>query len=289
MSMGVGQADMGMKEAVTTIYRTVQDRDLTFLAAGFAYYAFVSLIPMILLALVIGSLLGGEQVAERLILLAGDFMPEAGEDLVTEALTTESGRAEATVVALVVAAWGALKVFRGLSLAFDRVYGTVAEDSFVDQIMDGIAVIFAGAGALALMIVMGTILGLVAGTIPFVGLLSWVVLLFGLVLVFLPVYYFLPPIDVTVREILPGAVFTAIGWTVLQAGFQLYAANAGQYEAYGAVGAILLFVTWLYFAGIIILLGAVLNVVFSRPQIAVGALDEGEGSAQSYGESYPDS
>jgi len=47
-------------------------------------------------------------------------------------------------------------------------------------------------------------------------------------------------------------VFAAVGWTVLQIGFQLYASNAGQYEAYGAVGAVLLFVTWLYFAGIII-------------------------------------
>ncbi|MFP8952484.1 YihY/virulence factor BrkB family protein [Natrialbaceae archaeon A-arb3/5] len=259
---------MTVLETLASVFQTARDRDVTFLAAGFAYYAFVSLIPMVLLALVVGSLLGGEAVAQRLILVAGDFLPDAGEDLVVEVLTTEAGRAEATVVALAVAAWGALKVFRGLSLAFDMVYDEVAEDSLLDELRDGLVVIVAGAGALALMIGIGAVLGLVAGTIPYAGLLSWLALLFGLVLVFVPIYYVLPPISVALTEILPGAVFAAVGWTVLQVGFQIYAANAGQYEAYGAIGAILLFVTWLYFAGIIILMGAVVNVVGSQPALA---------------------
>jgi membrane protein len=259
---------MDVPETATAIYRTASDRDLTFLAAGFAYYAFVSLIPLVLLALVVGSLVGGEAAAQRLITVAGDFLPAAGEQLVTDALTTESGRAEATVVALVVAAWGGLKVFRGLSLAFDMVYDEVAEDTLVDQIRDGLTVIVAGAGALALMLGIGAALRIVADTVPFADLLGWLTLLLGLVLVFVPIYYVLPPVPVAPTEILPGAVFAAVGWTVLQFGFQLYAANAGQYAAYGAVGAVLLFVTWLYFAGIIILVGAVLNVVRSRPAIA---------------------
>ncbi|MDF9744262.1 YihY/virulence factor BrkB family protein [Natrinema salsiterrestre] len=259
---------MEIQDTLTEIYRTASDRDLTFLAAGFAYYAFVSLIPLVLLALVVGSLLGGEQAAQRLITVAGDFLPSSGEQLVTEALTTESGRAEATAVALLVAAWGGLKVFRGLSLAFDNVYDEVAEDSLVDQIRDGLTVIVAGAVALVLMIGIGAALRLVPDSVPFAGALGWLALLLGLVLVFLPIYYVLPPVSVAFREVLPGAVFAAVGWSVLQLGFQLYASNAAQYEAYGAVGAVLLFVTWLYFAGIIILVGAVLNVVRARPALA---------------------
>ncbi|MCU4971648.1 YihY/virulence factor BrkB family protein [Halobacteria archaeon AArc-m2/3/4] len=259
---------MDTRETLTSIYRTTQDRDVTFLAAGFAYYAFVSLIPLVLLALVVGSLLGGEELAQRLVEYAGDLLPDAGDELVTDALTTEAGRAEATVVALVVAVWGGLKVFRGLSQAFDAVYDTDEEDSMLEQIKQGITVIFGIALALTLMVAMGVVLGIVSSEIPFAGLLSWVILILGLFLAFVPIYYMLPPIPVEVREILPGAAFAAIGWTVLQAGFQFYAANAAQYEAYGAVGAVLLFVTWLYFAGILILLGAVVNVVLSRPTLA---------------------
>ncbi|ELY57617.1 YihY/virulence factor BrkB family protein [Natronolimnohabitans innermongolicus] len=259
---------MDARETLVSVYRTASDRDISFLAAAFAYYAFVSLIPLVLLALVVGSLLGGEDVAERLVLVAGDFLPEAGEDLVAEALTTESGRTQATAVALAVSAWGALKVFRGLSLAFDKVYDEVAETTLVGELRNGVVVIVAGVVAIVLMVVVGTILGLAADVVPFAGLLSWITLLIGLVLVFLPIYYVLPPIPVTVAEILPGAAFAAVGWTVLQIGFQIYAANAGQYEAYGAVGAVILFVTWLYFAGMLICFGAVLNVVLSAESLA---------------------
>ncbi|QSW99118.1 YihY/virulence factor BrkB family protein [Haloterrigena alkaliphila] len=259
---------MDVSETLTSVYRTASDRDLSFLAAAFAYYAFVSLIPLVLLALVVGSLLGGEAAAERLIVVAGDFLPAAGEELVTDALTTESGRAQATVVALVVAAWGALKVFRGLSLAFDKVYDEVAEDTLVDQLRDGVVVIIAGAGALVLMIAIGAVLGIAADVVPFAGALGWVTLLLGLVLVFLPIYYVLPPVPVPLEDVLPGAAFAAVGWTILQIGFQIYAANAGSYQAYGAVGVVLLFVTWLYFAGMLILFGAVLNVVLADRALA---------------------
>lgn len=265
----VAMRAVALKETLVLVMQTAKERDLTFLAAGFAFYAFVSVIPLVLLALVIGSLLNGEGTAQQLVLIAGDALPPAGEELVVEALTTEAGRVEATVVALVVAAWGALKVFRGLSLAFDAIYGAESTSSILVQIRDGFVVIVCGAGAIALMIVVGTILRVAADAIPLAGMAGWLTLLVGLMAVFLPVYYVLPPTDVSVLEALPGTVATALGWGVLQVGFQLYVENAARYEAYGVLGGVLLFVTWLYFAGILILLGAVVNVVVSRPERAV--------------------
>ena len=265
--MDVRDVAADAREALVASYRLASDRELTLLAAGFAYYAFVSLIPLVLLALVVGSILGGEELAQQLVESAGDLLPEAGDEIVTAALTTEAGRAEASIVALAVATWGGLKVVRGLSKAFDEVYGEAGEDSLLEEVRDGIVIVLTIAVALGLMIVMGVILGLLAGELPFVGVVSWAVLIVGLFAAFLPVYYVLPPIRVRLTEIVPGAAFAAVGWTILQVGFQLYAANAAQYEAYGAIGAVLLFVTWLYFAGILVLTGAVLNVVLSRPEI----------------------
>ncbi|MFC4247022.1 YihY/virulence factor BrkB family protein [Natribaculum luteum] len=276
---------MELRQALTSIYRTASDRDVTFLAAGFAYYAFVSLIPLVLLAFVLGSLLGGEALAERLITAAGDLLPAAGDELVTDALTTEAGRAEASLVALLVATWGALKVFRGLSKAFDEVYGTAGEVSFLEEVRDGIVVIVAIGGALVLMIVIGVVLGIVAREIPFVGTLSWLALVLGLFFAFLPIYYVLPPVSVRFVEIVPGAAVAAIGWTILQVGFQVYAANAARYAAYGAVGVVLLFVTWLYFAGILILVGAVVNVVVSRPDVAAPESPRSDRTEKRYNDS----
>ena len=50
---------MGTSDIVRTIRSfvdTARDRDITFLAAGFSYYAFVSLIPMPILAVALSSL-----------------------------------------------------------------------------------------------------------------------------------------------------------------------------------------------------------------------------------------
>src|SRR6056297_2668861 len=260
------------------VYRVATEREVTLLAAAFAYYAFVSIIPMVLLALVVSSFVGGEEIAADIVAAAGDAMPEAGAELLTEALTAESGRAQATVVALLVAAWGALKVFRGLSVSFDRIYGTDVEKSFVGHLVDGLVTLVAVVGGLAVMVGIGLFLGLAAEYVPFGYVLGWVGLLVSLAVVFLPIYYVMPPVAVSIGDVVPGAIFAAVGWTILQVGFQFYAARAGQYEAYGAVGGILLLVTWLYLAGLVILFGAVVNVVWSETVVVTenGAVERVE-------------
>ena len=258
---------MDGRETLTAIYRTTSEREITFLAASVAYYAFVSLVPLVVLALAVGSLIGGATLAERLIDAAGDLLPAAGEELLTAALTAESGRTEASIVAVVVATWGGIKVFRGLSKAFDRVYGADEKTALVTELLEGVVVTLGVVGAFGLMIGVGVLLRALPGTVPFAGPVGWLLLVGGLVAAFLPIYYVLPPTAVTVREALPGTTVAAVGWTVLQAGFQLYASIAAGQEAYGALGAVLLFVTWLYFAGVLMLLGAVVNVVVAGEDI----------------------
>jgi len=84
-----------------------------------------------------------------------------------------------------------------------------------------------------------------------------------LAVVFLPMYYLLPEPDIGLREALPGAAIAAVGWTLLQAGFQVYAASAGQFQVYGVIGGILLLVTWLYLAAVVVVVGGVVNVVLA--------------------------
>jgi hypothetical protein len=122
-----------------------------------------------------------------------------------------------------------------------------------------IVVVGIGIGV-GVMIVAGTILAaLPLG--PASQVVSILALPAVLTVAFLPMYYYFPNQPMSLREAAPGAVFAGVGWTLLQAGFQIYAAGAGQYEAYGVIGGILLLVTWLYFAAIILILGAIVNAV----------------------------
>jgi membrane protein len=72
-------------------------------------------------------------------------------------------------------------------------------------------------------------------------------------------YYLFPDVDHEPRDVLPGTVLAAVGWTLLQVGFQVYASLGG--EDGNLIASILLFVTWLYFTGVVLLLGATYNAV----------------------------
>ena len=245
----------------------VQDKDITFIAASLAYYAFVSLIPLLLLLLVAVSVIGGQEMASQISQAAGNALSPSGQGLVTQAISNQNGAAGATVVSLIALLWSALKVFRGLDTAFSRAYGRDS-GGIVDQLKHGLVTLVAVVLGIVITVGLGAVVTLwpvnitVAG-VSAVAVVGTVATLFGLTLTLLPLYYFLPGSGVTVREALPGAAFTAVGWTVLQVAFRIYAANAGSYEAYGVLGAVLLLVTLLYFAGMILLFGVVLNAVLA--------------------------
>lgn len=244
------------------VVSVARQEEITFLAAAVAYYAFLSLIPATVLALVVATTFGGEELATAVLGSTGEFFTDSGQDVLVTALTASEGRGGATVVGVVFLLWGTLKVFRALDTAFGDVYGTRQDDTLVDQLIDSLVVIVGIGLTMTLMFVMAGVLaalnlGLV---VEILGVLVLPLLLTG---AFLPIFYRFPDTKVSVREVLPGAVVAAIGWTAMQAVFQVYA-NTASSSAYGVVGGVILLVTWLYIAGAVIILGAVVNVVLAE-------------------------
>jgi len=230
------------------------------LAASIAYYAFVSLLPLLVLTTVVATALGGAPLREAVLGLAGRYLLPVGRGLVGEALANTTGRGGVTVVGLVLLLWSSLKLFRGIDTAFARIYGT-ASRGVLGSVRAGVTVLVAvGVGSLGGV----ALVGLVALLRTPVALLAPLVLFAVLLVVLFPVYYLTPAPEVSLRETLPGTLLCAGGWTVFGTAFALYAAVAmtsGQFALYGALGAILLLVTWFYLAGLVLLVGATLNAV----------------------------
>ncbi|GCF13673.1 hypothetical protein Harman_16080 [Haloarcula mannanilytica] len=245
------------------VVRTVQEEEVSFLAAGIAYYMFVSLLPLLLLTLVVGTLVGGEAFADSIVAAAGDVLSPTASTLLEDALTSGAGRGGATVLGVGVTLWSALKVFRGLDTAFSRVYGTAGPDSIVGELIDGLAALGGIGIALVGLGVIGA-LGTVFGLQVALGGLALVPVL---TVAFLPLYYLFPDQEMTIRSAVPGAVFAGIGWTLLGTGFNVYASQADSYQVYGVIGAVLLLVTWFYFAGQVLLVGAAVNAALSDRQL----------------------
>lgn len=238
------------------------DRQVTFLAAAIAYYAFVSLVPALLLLVVVATAVFGETIAAELVASTGEFLTPAGEEAVVVAVSSASGRTGASLLGLGVLLWSTLKVFRGLDTAFVSLYGGDGTPGFLRQVVDAASVVVAVGVGIGVMVVVGAFVA-AADAVPLVEAASVLALPAFLAAVFLPMYYLLPQPTLTVHEALPGAAFAAVCWTLLQAGFQVYAASAAQYQVYGVIGGILLLVTWLYLAAVVVVLGGVVNVVLA--------------------------
>jgi YihY family inner membrane protein len=267
----------GVVGVVQAVVASVQSDRITFITASLAYYAFISLVPLLLLGIVAASVLGGPELAGTLGTAAANVAgPEVGT-VVESALSNAAGRGSATLVGTVVLLWSGLKLFRGLDVAFSTVYGTADDETLLDQLRDGFVTLVGVGVGIAVTVGLGVTIAqfdrVVAG-VDVINLVGTVASLVGLTLVFFPLYYVLPDRGtVGIREALPGAAFAAVGWTLLQTGFRVYAGVAGSYEAYGVLGAVLLLVTFLYFGGLVLLVGVVLNAVLAERVDSTDNLD----------------
>lgn len=238
------------------------ENHLTFMAGSLAFYAFLSLIPLFILSFVTASVVGGEAFAREVTGLLESTLTESARELLADVLTDSSGQTGVSALSLVTLLWSALKLFRGLDIAFDAVYGIREAKSLLKQLRDAIIVLAAVGLAIGAVVLTGGALALVPH-LPYVRQLSPVFLIVGLSLTFLPLYYFVPDIDLSVLEVLPGTVLAALGWTLTEFGFQFYVTYASRYAAYGVVGGVLLVLIWLYYSCLVLLFGAVVNVVLA--------------------------
>lgn len=238
----------------------VRERNLSFVAGAIAYAAFVSLVPVLVLVFALTSALRGPATADAVVSTFQGFLSPNAAALLRGALSDRTGAFGTSILGVVLLAWSALKVFRGLNVAFGVVYGT-REASFVESIRDGAIVLASIAVAAVALVGVGGALALLVNQ-RVLDVLGPLFLLVGLTAAFLPVYYVLPDVPMTPRDALPGAAFAAVGWLALGVVFQVYVSLAGASQAaYGVLGSVMVLLTWLYLAALLLLVGAVVNAV----------------------------
>lgn len=248
-------------QTARVVVNEARKKEIPFLAASVAFYAFFSFVPLLILGLAVASAVGGAPLEERLLEFVGVYLSEEGETVVGEALTDTSGRSAASAAGFVALSWGSLKVFRAVDIAFDRVYGADGRVSLVQRMVDASVVLASVGIGVGIMVVFGAT---VAGFEGAYGVVGWLALVGGLAAVFAPLYYVMPPDRVAPRETLPGLTVAVAGWLLLQGLFGLYTSSAVRYQAYGFLGAVLLFLLWLYLGAMAILLGGVVNAVTAQ-------------------------
>lgn len=252
----------GIARAIVHETRTEK---LTFVAGSIAYHAFVSLLPLFLLLLIVVSALGDQSLYESVLTLAGAVLTEGARDEFVAELNDAARSTRVSLFGGLVLLWGTLRIFRGLDTAFSSIYESEANNSFFDQLTDGLLVLVTFGLAVFVGSTVGdAVSGVAAGSGPFEWFLARSFTVFGLAVAFYPMYYVFPDVDVGLLETLPGTLVAAVGLAAFESLFRIYLSVSGAAPNSSAITGILVFLTWLYFSGLVILLGAAVNAVLSN-------------------------
>jgi membrane protein len=93
-------------------------------------------------------------------------------------------------------------------------------------------------------------------------LLRWALALGIVATAFAFIYRYGPSLWNPGTPMMPGAIIAAISWAIVSNLFRAYVANFGNYNiAYGAVGAVIVLMLWLWMSAAVLLIGDQLNVI----------------------------
>jgi membrane protein len=254
---------------VLAVRRKYSEERAGYLAATIAYYAFLSIFPlMLVLVTLLGYALQGDPDRQRQVLdsALADF-PVLGPQLQTNVHAIQ-GNGLALAVGIGVALWAGTGVCLALEYAFDRIWGVPPKrrSNFVWARLRALAWI----GVLGVVTLAGAVIGgLSASTVSYGAVARVAALGVSLALsvtVFTTAFRVLTSASPTVREVLPGALVAAFAWEVLLtvAGYYVAHQLRNASSTYGAFAFVIVLLGWLYLAATIAVLAAQLNVVLAR-------------------------
>ena len=251
------------------------------LSALVAYYAFFSLFPLLLVfTTILGYVLAGDHSAYESVKnsVLGKF-PVIGDSLSTNRL---SGNAAGLVIGLALALWAGLGVTRAAANALDQVWGVPRTErpGFVGSRVRGLILLVALG---AMFVVASAASGLVTGGLggPALQVAGYIISLALNFALFLVAFQILSCQMHRWSEIVPGALLSAIFWTILQtigAVFINHTRNSS--PANGAFALVIGVLAWLHLGSLLTTYSIELNSVLAKRAWPRSLFSEAEESSQ---------
>jgi YihY family inner membrane protein len=235
------------------------------LAVLITYYTFFSIFPLLLaLSSVLGFVLhGNPKWQQKIETSAVHNLPLVSGPL------PRHGSVVIIVLGTALALYSGLGVAKAAQHAWDVVYCVPKPEQpgFVPKTLRALRlVVVGGLGLIATSVVStsvasGSAIGLHVG--PALSVLSIVVTLILNVLLFTVIFRWLTSRKVSFRDVLPGAVLSAVALAILQAIASAFIAHKlkGAKATYGSFGAVIVLLSWFYLQSQVLLLAAQVNVV----------------------------
>ena len=254
-------------------------------AAALAYYTLFALGPLLLLAISIAALVVGADAARSAVSAQmSSFLGTSGGEAI-DTLLTGADRDRAGVIGTIVGAilliFTAGAVFAQLKEALNRVWEVEAKkpEGLKAKVVKAVRKNFlsfvgvAGTGFLLLVsLLMSTVLAALgrhlAGAWPTLAILwqvvNFVFTLAIVTIVFAAMFKFLPDARIAWRDVFVGAAITALLFVLGQFGLGYYLGAGPTGDKFGAAGAVVLVLVWVYYSSMIVFLGAEITQVYAN-------------------------
>lgn len=253
-------------------YLLVQERtglrEIASIAAGTAFWFFLSLVPMVILAVSIlpYTALREEQLLHYLALAVPDSVMELLSVIVADVYRSSLAILSVSIVATL---WSAARGFSSLLYGLETIYRQERRSSFLERRVMGVVYTLFMLLFMLLSILLGgfgrQLSALATRYLPGLQMLFTFLLNFRFLLVIALLSVFFTAIYVrgtgrrlAVRTVLPGALLAAAGWSFFTWAFSAWVSGS-RFGTYGSLATVVIVMLWMYYCQYVLLLGSCLN------------------------------
>ena len=236
------------------------------LSASLSYYTLFSMAPMLLIVIAIGSIMLGKEAAEGHLYLQ------------FEGLIGKSGNTPwVTVVGVATFFLGATGVFIEIQDSINTIWSIKAKPKknwlrFIITRFISFSMVVGIGFLLMVSLVLSAMLSMLDAWLNsnlssfawFAYIVSHVISMGVVMLLFAVVFKVLPDATLRWRDVIIGSFFTAILFLIGKFLINLYLSKSSTVSAYGAAGAIVLIILWVYYSAIILYYGAEFTKVYAN-------------------------
>jgi membrane protein len=279
-----GLRDLSRRDYLAVLKRAAKeakDDEITDAAAALAYYAFLALPAVLLVAVGAFALVAGQDAINTIIDKVGTVAPPETVTLLRDSLTrvtqNQSNGLVMVAVGGTLALWTATAAMTAVMRALNLAYEREETRGFIRQRAAALAML--GFALLAFLLVfgllvlgpqmstwVGSLLGLESVFEWLWWVAQWPILLAGLLAAFAAILFFGPNVDhPRWRFLTIGSLVAVVVWLLASGAFAFYVARFGSYnKAWGSLAAVIIMLTWLWLAGLALLFGAEVNAEAER-------------------------
>ncbi len=268
----------GWRAAVGRTIKSIGSDNVPIVAAGVAFYSFLSLFPMLIAVISLYGIFATPAEAQSQVNALAEILPAEARAFLNEQLTRLAAQAPASLgwkaaLGLLVALWSSSRAVKNMMVALNIAYDESENRNFLKQNLVGlgltalIALLFTVALAFIL------IAPLVIEAVPLgplgkdlIALSRWPALLALALAITAALYRWGPNRrSAQFRWISPGAVFATTSWILASWAFSFFVSRFANYsETYGPVTSVIILLTWFMLTTNLLLIGAELNCELER-------------------------